>query len=354
MNYELLIQNLLSRSHYFGNTLNEYAFAVAVFSASLLVFLLVQWGVIQRLKSLAQKTDTDLDDMLIKIVENIKPAFYYVFSAYIALATLSVSGVFGDVLNGLLLIVIAYQVVIALHTLIDYALEKSARQEGSNTKNSFRFMGNFIKWALWAVAVLMVLGNLGVNVTSLIAGLGIGGIAVALALQNILSDLFSSFAIYLDKPFEVGDFVTVGENSGTVERIGIKTTRLRALQGEEIVISNKELTSTRIQNFKKMQERRIIFAFGIVYSTPAEKVAKIPQLVESIFSPLGDEARFERAHFKKLADSSLDFEVVYHVPTRDFTPYMDVQQKINLALLEQFEKEGINFAYPTQTIYLEK
>jgi small-conductance mechanosensitive channel len=258
------------------------------------------------------------------------------------------------VVNGLLLVVVAYQVVMALHTLIDYAFQKRAEREGKDAKDTFQFLGNFIKWILWAVAILMVLGNLGVNVTSLIAGLGIGGIAIALALQNILSDLFSSFAIYLDKPFEVGDFVTIGANSGTVERIGIKTTRLRALQGEEIVISNQELTATRIQNFKKMHERRISFSFGVVYDTAAEKVRTIPDLVADIFSPLNGKARFERAHFKNLADSALEFEVVYYVPSRDFTDYMNLQQEINLALLERFEKEKISFAYPTQTIHLEK
>ena len=206
---------------------------------------------------------------------------------------------------------------------------------------------------LWAIGLLLILSNLGIDVTSLIAGLGIGGIAIAFALQNILSDLFGSFSIYFDKPFKIGDFIVAGAHSGVVEKIGIKTTRLRALQGEEIVISNTELTSARVQNFKKMEKRRIVSSFGILYETPIEKIKNVKQIVKNIFDSL-ENTELGRIHFKELGDFSLNFEVVYNITTGDYDVYMDAQEKFNFALVEAFEKEGIGFAYPTQKVFLDK
>jgi len=205
----------------------------------------------------------------------------------------------------------------------------------------------------WVIVGIMVLANLGVNVTSLITGLGIGGVAIALAVQNILSDLFSSFTIFLDKPFQVGDYIKVGKDSGNVEHIGLKTTQIKTLRGEALVIPNKELTSTRIQNFRHMKRRREAFTFGILYNTPKKQRVEIPEMVQSIIEGI-EGLEFERCHFAQLADSSLNFEVVYYVNSSDYTLYMDTKQQVNLALMEAFEKKQIEFAYPTQTIYLEK
>ena len=214
-------------------------------------------------------------------------------------------------------------------------------------------MAKIIKGVIWGFGILLVLSNLGINISSLLAGLGIGGIAVALALQNILGDLFSAFAIYLDKPFEVGDFIVVGESKGTVEKIGIKTSRLRALQGEELIISNKELTNARIQNFKKMKERRITFRLGVTYETPLEKLKKIPEIIKQIITSFED-TRFERAHFVQFGDFALIFEVVYYMTTPAYIDYLNTQEKINFKIKEIFEKENIEMAYPTQTIFLKK
>ncbi|PIT91498.1 mechanosensitive ion channel protein MscS [Candidatus Kaiserbacteria bacterium CG10_big_fil_rev_8_21_14_0_10_49_17] len=341
---------------FFGNTLAGYIDAFALFIVSFVVFRALQWVLLKRLAMLAKKTKTDIDDTLIKIVRSLRPAFYYFASFYIAFLALSLPALLESVLNGVLIAWIAAQIVIALHILIDYMLERRARKEEGDSKAAYRFLSNIAKWVLWVVAVLMVLSNLGINVTSLIAGLGIGGIAVALAAQNVLGDLFSSFAIYFDKPFVIGDFIMVGEHSGTVEKIGIKTTRIRALQGEEIVISNQELTSTRIQNLRKMEERRVAFNFGVLYETPIEKVRAIEGMVKNIFESLESVkgVRLDRVHLKSLGASSLDFEVVYYLETKEYLPFMDVQQEIHFKLLEAFEKEGIGFAYPTQTIHLAK
>ena len=199
----------------------------------------------------------------------------------------------------------------------------------------------------------MVLSNLGYNVTTLVAGLGIGGLAIAFALQKVLEDIFSSVSIYFDKPFEIGDFIIVGEQMGVVKKIGIKSTRIQALQGEEIVISNRELTSVRIQNFKRMEKRRVAFSFGVLYSTSNAKLKKAIEMVKKIVEK-AEHADLDRVHFKAFGSSSLDFEVVYYLKSRDYNVYMDTQQEINFAIKEAFEKEKIEFAYPTQTIHLAK
>lgn len=206
---------------------------------------------------------------------------------------------------------------------------------------------------LWSVVAMLVLDNLGFNITTLVASLGVGGIAVALAVQKILGDLLSSLSIILDKPFVVGDSIVVDGLSGNVEKIGIKTTRVRSLSGEQLVFSNSDLLQSRIHNFKRMSERRVLFTLGVVYGTSYEQLKEIPSWVGEIISkePL---ARFERAHFKEFGPSSLDFEIVYWMKTADFTEYRNAQQQINLGLFQKFEKEGVEFAYPTQTLFLEK
>jgi small-conductance mechanosensitive channel len=207
------------------------------------------------------------------------------------------------------------------------------------------------KTILWSFILLVILDNLGVNVTALIAGLGVGGIAIGLATQNILSDLFASLSILLDRPFEVGHFIIVGEHLGTVESIGLKTTRIRSLSGELLVFGNNDLLQSRIRNFTHFQERRVVFTFGVTYSTPAEKLKKIPQMVREHIENT-DNARFDRAHFKSFGDFSLDFEVVYYVLSPDYTVYMNIQEQINFGIFETFEKEDIQFAFPTRTIHI--
>jgi small-conductance mechanosensitive channel len=203
--------------------------------------------------------------------------------------------------------------------------------------------------AVWAMVLLLTLDNLGVDITALVAGLGIGGIAVALALQNVLGDLLASLSIALDQPFVIGDFVIVGEHMGTVEYIGIKSTRLRSLTGEQIVMSNADLLASRLRNYGRMYERRVVFTLGVTYETPRDKLLRIaPRLREIVEAQEG--VRFDRAHFAKYGPYSLDFEVVYHVQSPDFGSYMDAQQAINFRIHEAFETLGVEFAYPTQTL----
>lgn len=218
---------------------------------------------------------------------------------------------------------------------------------------TMRAVGFLARLVLFTLLLLLVLDNIpGVEVTALIAGLGIGGIAVALAVQNILADLFASFSISLDKPFAIGDFIIVGEHMGTVENIGLKTTRLRSLSGEQLVISNDDLLRSRVRNYRRMSERRVVFGFGIVYRTAYRQLEKVPGIVREIIEET-EQVRFDRAHFKAYGDSALEFEAVYYVLAPEYATYMDVQQSINLALFRRFEEEGIEFAFPTRTVYLQ-
>jgi small-conductance mechanosensitive channel len=208
------------------------------------------------------------------------------------------------------------------------------------------FLGHVI---VWSIVVLSALQALGAPVTSLIASLGVGGIAVALALQNILGDLFASISILLDKPFVIGDGIQIGEFSGTIERIGVKSTRLRSVNGEEIIMGNHDLVASRIRNFKRSQERRIVLNLGIEYDTRPELVARVPVMIKAIIEDTPG-TRFDRAHFKGFGDSALQIEAVYFSKSPDYVPIMDAQQRVNIALLHKFAAEGIDFAFPTQTV----
>jgi small-conductance mechanosensitive channel len=206
---------------------------------------------------------------------------------------------------------------------------------------------------VWAFIILLVLDNLGFNITTLIAGLGVGGIAIAMASQSVLADLFASLSILLDKPFKVGEFIIVGDMLGSVEHIGLKTTRLRSLSGEQLVFSNGDLLSSRIRNYKRMQERRVVFTIGVEYSTAYETLKRIPGMIREIIESIS-RTRFDRSHFMSYGDFSLNIETVYYVLAPDYNTYADIQQEINLRLFERFEKEGIIFAFPTRTVHLAK
>lgn len=208
------------------------------------------------------------------------------------------------------------------------------------------------KAVIWVLLFLLVLDNWGINITALIAGLGIGGVAVALAVQNILGDIFASLAIVLDKPFELGDFIVVDDIAGSIENIGVKTTRIRSLSGEQIVLSNSSLLTNRIRNFKRMFERRVVFGFNLTYDTPTEKLTWVSEKIREIIqseSPV----RFDRAHFKSLGAYSLEFEVVYFVLSPNYNLYMDIQQRINLTLKRTLEDANIMFALPARTIHMD-
>lgn len=226
------------------------------------------------------------------------------------------------------------------------------RKLGSNAGavTTLTSVGFVLRMFIWILLLLNGLDNLGINITTLIAGLGISGIAVALAIQNILGDLFASFSIVLDKPFVIDDFIVIDDYMGTVEHVGLKTTRLRSLSGEQLIFSNTDLLKSRIRNYKRMVDRRVVFTLGVVYQTAYEKLQKIPDMIKQAIEA-NSLARFDRAHFKSYGDYALVFEVVYWIQSPDYTVYMDIQQAVNLDIFKQFADAGIEFAYPTQLLY---
>lgn len=334
-----------------------YVAAIGVFILLNIVFWGLRQIIIERLKALSGKTKTDIDDVVIDAVRGVRVWVYTIVSIYVALQFFVLPELAGRIVTGIFLFAVVWQVIEVLATFVDYFamrfLEKDEDGDGQvdpNAAMASNMVTLMARIIFWALGVLFVLSNIGIEVTSLLAGLGIGGIAIAFALQGILSDLFASFSIYFDKPFRVGDFVVIGTDSGTVERIGIKSTRIRTLQGEELVISNAELTTARVQNFKKMNERRIVTQFGITYETEQEKVREVPGMVERIFEDLPG-GRLDRVHFTTFGDSALIFEVVYYVESSDYAQYLNIQQAFNFDLMRRFAEVGIEFAYPTQTIY---
>lgn len=230
------------------------------------------------------------------------------------------------------------------------AVARQREPEGATALGLLAFAARVVAWSL---VLLAALDQLNFDITALVAGLGIGGVAVALAVQNVLGDLFASLAIVLDKPFVVGDFIVVDTLRGTIERVGIKTTRIRSLDGELLVFSNADLLRSRIRNFQRMLERRILFSVGVTYQTAADKLPKIPRWLREAVETQ-PRTRFDRAHFKEYGDSALVFEIVYYVLDRDYNIYMDVQQAVNLAIFERFAREGVEFAYPTRTVFLKR
>ncbi len=347
--YEILSYQLC------GKSIQEYLYALGLLLGLILAFRLFRYVILSRLEILASKTATKFDDCLIAAFRKIHPRFYDLIALCVVGKTLDFPIVADKLLNGIVLAIIIYQIIVFIQVLLNYFLSKlvTVEQEDSADATVLQAMNMLAKIALWAGGTLFFLSNLGVNVNSLAASLGIGGIAVALAVQNILNDIFSSFSIYFDKPFVVGDTITVGTDTGTVKKIGLKTTRLESLQGEELIISNKELTSARIQNFKKMEKRRVLFSIAVTYDTTLEQCKSIPELVAKVFQEV-DGADLDRVTFKEFGDFSLNYEIVYYHLSNDYKECMLQRQDVNLKIKEEFEKAGIEFAFPTQTLFVNK
>lgn len=293
--------------------------------------------------------------ILFEIIGRTKPYALFFASLYPASLMLTLAERGRNVAAGVAFIAVAFQFGIWGNYFVTAAIRRyMGKKPGEPAAESgITVMTLLGRAALWIFILLVVLENTGINVATLIASLGVAGIAIGLATQNILGDLFASLSILLDKPFEVGHFIIVGEHLGTVEKIGLKTTRIRSLSGELLVFGNNDLLQSRIRNFTNFRERRVVFTFGVRYSTPSLKLKKIPEIVRNIIENI-ENTRFDRAHFKSFGDFSLEFEVVYYVLSPDYLVYMDIQEKINLGIFEAFEEQGIDFAFPTRTIHIEE
>ena len=345
---------LLDRVLY-GATAQQWLIAAGVFAAVYLILTLVRRLVESRLAIIAARTRTHVDDYVLEIVRRTRAYFLLALALQASMRVVVPDARAGAVLHGLTLLVVLIQVGVWGNGLIGivaetYATERADGDIGART--TIRAVGYAGRFVLWALLLVTALDNFGIEITGLITGLGIGGIAVALAVQNILGDLFAALAIVVDKPFVVGEFIIVDTVMGTVEHVGLKTTRLRSLGGEQIIMSNADLLKSRIRNFKRMQERRIVFHIDVTYDTPADLADRIPSIVRSVIESQR-EVRFDRSHFLNWMDSSLRFETVYWVLAPDFNQYADTQHAINVELLRRFSTEGIKFAFPSRSVYLQ-
>ncbi|MBI2201612.1 MAG: mechanosensitive ion channel family protein [Armatimonadetes bacterium] len=338
---------------WYGNTAQQWLLALAVAGVVAVGLRVVKKIVADRLAARATRTGTDLDNLASDLAARTRRFFILVIALYAGSLVLALPAAAARVRDLAAAAAVLVQLALWGNGLITFGVSRYMQrrlEQDAASATTIAVLGFAARLLLWTVALLLALDNFGIDVTALVAGLGVGGIAVALALQNILGDLFAAFSIALDKPFNIGDFIVVDDFLGTVEHIGLKTTRVRSLSGEQVIFSNGDLLRSRIRNYKQMYERRVVFGFGVTYETPPEKLAAIPALVRRIVEAQ-PQARFDRAHFKAYGDYSLNFEVAYYVLTPTYNTYMDIQQIINLEIYRQFQAEGIEFAYPTQILY---
>lgn len=342
---------------FYHNSVKDWLIALSLAITAFIALRIVKGIITHRLRAISEKTATDIDDLITDLIHRTKLFFLLSVAIYTGSLTLTLPQTLKDIISKVLIVSLLAQGAVWGTGLISFWVnrykKKKLEEEDAATATTFTALGFILRLVLWFVILLLALDNLGVEITTLVAGLGVGGVAVALAVQNILGDIFASLSIVLDKPFVIGDFIIIDEYLGTVEHIGLKTTRIRSLSGEQLVFSNTDLLGSRIRNYKRMYERRVVFTIGVVYQTPAVKLEAIPEIIREIVEKQ-ELARFDRSHFKDYGDFSLNFETVYWVQNPDYNTYMNIQQAINLEIFRRFSREGIEFAYPTQTLFINK
>lgn len=349
------LHNLLAKN-LAGNDVLHYFIALAAFSASFLLISVLARFVINQFKKFTARTRFKWNGMFAEIIKKNLLWINLLISLYVGLHFITVLPHIQKITGALLVILITLITLRVLQGFIKYWFEVHYFKRPDQDVATLSIMKNmllFVRVGLWVGGALFVLDNLGFNITTAVAGLGIGGMAVALAGQNILSDVFSYFTIFFDKPFEVGDYIVVGDQMGTVDHIGIKTTRVRSLNGEQLVFGNSDLIKSCIRNFKKMDSRRMCVEIGVTYETPLPKLKKIPGIIRGILEAT-ENITADRVYFKAFGDFSLNFEYVYFVNSREYNDYVQAHQHINYRLFEAFAGEGIDFAYPTQTLHFKR
>lgn len=338
---------------FLGNTTLEWLAATGVALAVMIGLYSAKALLVKRLGAIAQRTDTRYDDILVAALASTKMPVMLIIGLYAGSTMLDLGDKAALFLSRVAMGAALVQGAIWADSAVRAWLTqyRTSPQADPGRATSTAALGFIVRVVVWAVFLLMILDNLGFNITTLVASLGIGGIAVALAVQNILGDLFASLSIVLDKPFVIGDFIVVGDSLGTVEYVGLKTTRVRSLSGEQIIFSNADLLNSRIHNLRRMETRRIVFTVGVTYGTSTELLRALPVEIGEIIKAQ-DRVTFDRAHFKGFGASSLDIEVVYIVNSSDYNIYMDVQQEIYFKLYQRFNELGADFAFPTQTLHV--
>ncbi len=337
----------------YGNSLQQWLVAAAIMVSAALAIWIVERFAVAKLARFARSTRTGIDDLIAAVLGRTSFWLALVVAVFAASLALTLEPSVALILRRAAAVAVVLQVGVWANAAISFWVDRFTDRElgqdaeAVTTVSALSFVGRL---GVWVVVLLLILDNLGVEVTALLTGLGIGGIAVALAVQKTLGDLFASLSIVLDKPFVIGDFLVVGQEKGTVEHVGLKTTRLRSVNGEQLVLGNNDLLNSRIHNFGRMGDRRASFRLGVVYGTPRAALAAIPAWVREIIEAQPD-TRHDRSHLIGLGPYSIDFEHVYYLTVPDYATYMDTQQAIHLAILEKFEREGVEFAYPTQVVY---
>jgi small-conductance mechanosensitive channel len=342
LNHSVFPMEKFLQKEYYNNTIQDYLIVAAIIVFSVLVLKAIKSVIIKRLRVAASKTEGTTDDFIIDGLDRFGLPVVLFGVIVWAFQLLELSDKAATTINTTVTVIITYYILRFLSAVILMLLQSRIRRQ-EHGEEKIKQLGGLmlvINIFIWIVGIIFLLENLKYDVGAIIAGLGIGGIAIALAAQNILGDLFNYFVIYFDRPFEVGDFIVVDDKSGTVEYLGIKTTRIRALSGEQLIIGNSNLTGSRIHNFKRMINRRVVFTINIDHRTPLDKVKEIPGMLRQIVEEQKP-VLFDRAHFATYGDWSLKFEVVYFVLSHDFNKYMDIQQNINFRIREEFEKNDI-------------
>jgi len=337
------------------NSFEQLLIAVGVTATALAALILARRIAVGRLRTMSQRTSAIWDDVLVDVLTATKLPFMLWLSIFAGLTQIelpaSIEALPLKAMMVLLILQLGIWAARAVNSWLKLRTAASLKDGDGAALTNFGVISFVVRLMVWIVVVLSLLDNIGIDITTLIASLGIGGVAVALALQNVLGDLFASLSIAMDKPFVVGDFIVVDDLAGTVRHVGLKTTRIQSLSGEELVFSNNDLLKSRIRNYRHMAERRIVFSFGVTYDTQPDTLEAVNAELRRIIDNL-PQARFDRAHFKSFGASSLDFEVVYYMLEPDYVAFMDAQEKINLALLAFCNRSHINFAFPTHTVHI--
>jgi small-conductance mechanosensitive channel len=340
---------------YFGLTILRWGEILILWIAISGLLFLLRHLFLGRFTRLAARTENRIDDVVAELLRGTRKFFLFLIALYVAVEFFTEDAPAIPVLLRIVFLGSLLQIGLWGNELISLGSKWYAEKDAENAKENMTAVAALsliIRTIVWSVILLLALDNFGVDITALVAGLGIGGIAIALAVQNILQDLLAYISILVDKPFVYGDYLVIGDFSGTVEHVGIKTTRIRSLSGEQIVFSNADLLQSRLRNYKHMAERRVVFGVGVTYDTPHVKLTALSGLLQSVVDAQPD-IRFDRAHLKSFGDSAILYEVVYYAIKPDYAFYMDTQEAINLEIHRRFEEEGIEFAFPTQTIHIE-
>lgn len=347
------IQNLIQTNQ----VTSEMIASVIIFSLVTVIGWLVYYTFSRYLMAWTKKTKTTLDDDILRNLKPVAILAIIIVGLYFSLSTLSILQVYDQQLSEIFyvfgILIGAFTITRITSIIIDWFARRNSENTNGKNHHILFLLKKIVQLFVYIMAFLIILWVIGIDLSGVVVGLGVGGIAIAFALQNTLSDFFSAFSIYFDRPFEIGDFIIVGEHSGTVTNIGVKSTRIRLLQGEELVISNQELTSSRVRNFRKLERRRITFTIGVTYNTPLSKLKKIPQIISKIIQGI-ELAELDQVHFTEFGDFSLKFLVIYYVRVADYSKYLETQEAINFAIKAAFEEEAIEMAFPTQTIYFNK